>query len=88
MDRITSLFGPGDFCDTSGADTAPEGPMTTKQFTMAIRRLGYTPHNAHQLLGIARSTVFRIVAGDSKVPPVVEKLLKMYELHGVPGEHK
>ena len=58
--------------------------MTTKQFTMAIRRLGYTPHNAHELLGIARSTVFRIVNGESKVPAVVEKLLKMYELHGVP----
>jgi plasmid maintenance system antidote protein VapI len=58
--------------------------MSKRDFVAAIRRLGYTPHNAHELLGIARSTVFRIVAGQSKVPPVVEKLLQMYEKHGVP----
>jgi hypothetical protein len=87
-DRPTSLFGLGDICDTFGADVAPEGPMTTKQFTMAIKRLGYTPHNAHELLGIARSTVFRIIAGESKVPPAVEKLIDMYERHGVPHPHR
>lgn len=57
-------------------------------FVAAIRRLGYTPHNAHELLGIARSTVFKICNGSSKVPPVVERLLYMYERHGIPGKKK
>ena len=60
--------------------------MTTRNFIAALKRLGYTPHNAHELLGIARSTVFRIVNGTSRVPPVVEKLLAMYERHGVPKD--
>jgi hypothetical protein len=44
------------------------------------------PHNAHELLGISRSTSFRIVNGTSKVPPIVVKLLGMYERYGVPEE--
>jgi hypothetical protein len=60
--------------------------MSKRDFLAAITRLGYTPHNAHELLGIARSTVFRIAAGQSKVPPVVAKLLEMYERHGVPRD--
>lgn len=59
--------------------------MSKRDFLAAIKRLGYTPHDAHELLGISRSTAFRIAAGTAKVPLVVEKLLKMYELHGVPG---
>jgi hypothetical protein len=62
--------------------------MSKRDFLAALARLGYTPHNAHELLGIARSTVFRIAAGQSKVPAVVAKLLDMYERHGVPGEKK
>lgn len=62
--------------------------MTSKNFIAAIHRLGYTPHNAHQLLGIARSTVFRICNGSSKVPAVVAKLLVMYERHGVPEKNQ
>lgn len=58
--------------------------MTRERFVAKLKKLGYTPHNAHELLGIARSTVFRIVNGKSKVPPVVEKLLEMYERHGIP----
>jgi hypothetical protein len=58
--------------------------MSKRDFIAAIRRLGYTPHNAHELLGIARSTVFKIAAGQTKVPAVVEKLLYMFEHHGVP----
>lgn len=62
--------------------------MSKRDFVATIKRLGYTPHNAHELLGIARSTVFRIVNGQSRVPAVVEKLLEMYERHGVPGASK
>lgn len=58
--------------------------MSKRDFLAAIKRLGYTPHDAHQLLGISRSSAFRIAAGTSKVPAVVAKLLEMYERHGVP----
>jgi plasmid maintenance system antidote protein VapI len=60
--------------------------MSKRDFLAAIKRLGYTPHNAHELLGIARSTVFRILNGPSKVPAVVAKLLDMYERYGVPSK--
>jgi hypothetical protein len=58
--------------------------MSKRDFLAAIKRLGYTPHNVHELLGISRSTAFRIANGTSTVPAVVEKLLKMYERHGAP----
>ena len=62
--------------------------MTADKFVKTLKRLGYTPHNAQQVLGISRSTIFRIVNGTSEVPPVVEKLLAMYERFGIPEEHK
>jgi len=58
--------------------------MTKNQFLKAIAELGYTPHNAHELLGIGRTTVFRIARGASRVPPIVQKLLDMYLRHGIP----
>ena len=58
--------------------------MTGKRFVAVLTQLGYTPHNAAELLGIGRSTIFRIVNGTSSVPPVVEKLLDMYLRHGIP----
>jgi hypothetical protein len=58
--------------------------MTPERFVAKLKKLGYRPHNAHELLGIARSTVFRIINGSSEVPRVVEKLIDMYERYGVP----
>jgi hypothetical protein len=60
--------------------------MTRKTFLAILAELGYTPHNAHEILGIARSTVFRIAAGKIKVPPGTEKLLQMYRRHGLPDQ--
>jgi hypothetical protein len=60
--------------------------MNPQLFVAKLKKLGYTPHNAHELLGISRSTSFRIVNGTSKVPPIVVKLLGMYERYGVPEE--
>lgn len=48
---------------------------------LTLRMLGYTPHNEHQLLGIARSTVFRRVNGKSQVSGVVARWHRRY---GVP----
>ena len=62
--------------------------MTADKFVKTLKRLAYTPHNAQQVLGISRSTIFRIVNSTSEVPPVVEKLLAMYERFGIPEEHK
>jgi plasmid maintenance system antidote protein VapI len=62
--------------------------MSRKNFVAALAQLGYEATNAHELLGISRSTVYRIIAGTTKVPPVVEKLLDMYARHGVPGEKR
>jgi hypothetical protein len=32
--------------------------------------------------------VFKIIAGNTEVPLVVQHLLDMYERHGIPDEHK
>lgn len=58
--------------------------MTAKHFVQMIEQLGYTTSDAHELLGIARSTVYKIADGTIEVPPVVERLLEMYVRHGVP----
>ena len=58
--------------------------MTRKQFEAALHELGTSKNAAGELLGIARSTVYRILAGDTEVPLYVEKLIEMYLRYGVP----
>lgn len=58
--------------------------MTQKQFLAALDRLGTSKNGAAELLGIARSTVYRIVAGETPVPPAVVKLIECYLRNGVP----
>lgn len=60
--------------------------MTPRQFHAALVRLNCSNNGAAELLGIARSTVYRILAGDTPVPAYVEKLLDMYLRHGVPND--
>lgn len=62
--------------------------MTPETFTRKLKKLGYTPHNAHELLGIGRASAFKYASGASKVPTVVELLLDMYERYGVPDRKK
>jgi hypothetical protein len=62
--------------------------MTPERFVAKLEKLGYTPHNAHELLGIGRRTAFRYAGGDTEIPEVVIKLLDMYDRHGVPGDKK
>jgi hypothetical protein len=59
--------------------------MTKKQFKTALIALDCSKNGASDLLGIARSTVYRILAGDTEVPLYVEKLLVMYLRYGVPA---
>lgn len=62
--------------------------MTAATFVRKLKQLGYTPHNAHELLGISRSAAFKYASGESEVPMVVQHLLEMYEKHGVPDRKK
>jgi len=62
--------------------------MHPRTFATKLKQLGLRPHDAHLTLGIARSSVFKIVAGDAEVPLVVARLIDMYERHGIPDEHK
>jgi transcriptional regulator with XRE-family HTH domain len=63
-------------------------PMTQERFFAGLKRLGYTAHNGERLIGLSRSTLYRILAGRAEVPMVAVKLLDMYERFGVPEEHE
>jgi hypothetical protein len=62
--------------------------MTGATFVRKLKALGHTPHNAHELLGISRSAAYKYAADEAEVPTVVQKLLDMYERHGVPEGKK
>jgi hypothetical protein len=62
--------------------------MTPKRLEESLAQLGYNISTGHLLLGVGRSTLYRMADGSSKVPGVVMRLLDMYERHGVPEEHK
>jgi hypothetical protein len=64
------------------------GPaMRVSEFLARVERLGFKPHTAWEVLGVARSTVFRIASGASKVPGCLERLIEMYERYGIPDDH-
>ncbi|MHC2536998.1 putative transcriptional regulator [Bradyrhizobium diazoefficiens] len=62
--------------------------MAPGTFVRKLKKLGYTPHNAGELLGIGRSSAFKYASGRAKVPLIVQLLLHMYERHGVPDRKK
>ena len=62
--------------------------ITRERFFAGLERLGYNTSTAHKLLGYSRTSMYRIVRGQTEVPVVVMKLLDMYERHGIPEEHK
>lgn len=63
--------------------------MTTReQFLQAVAGLGYNVSTADRILGIGRTTVYRINRGTSEVPEVVARLLDMYIRFGIPEEHR
>jgi len=62
--------------------------ITREQFLSTITGLGYNVSTADRILGIGRTTVYRINRGTSEVPEVVARLLDMYIRFGIPEEHK
>lgn len=62
--------------------------ITREQFLSTIAGLGYNVSTADRILGIGRTTVYRINRGTSEVPEVVARLLDMYIRYGIPEEHK
>ena len=59
-----------------------------ERFIQLIEGMGYNISRAHLLLGISRSTAYRISRGTAEVPETVVRLLDMYARFGVPPEHK
>jgi len=62
--------------------------ISRERFLAGLERLGYNVSTGHRLLGISRTSMYRIARGTAPVPPVVVKLMDMYERHGVPEEHR
>ena len=62
--------------------------MTKERFIAGLAQLGYNVSTANRLLGIGRASVYRISKGTAEVPPVVMRLLDMYERYGIPEEHR
>ena len=62
--------------------------MTKERFVAGLLALGTNVSTAHRLLGVGRSTIYRMSRGTAKVPPVIERLMDMYERFGVPEEHR
>lgn len=62
--------------------------ITRERFLAGLERLGYNVSTGHRLLGISRTSMYRIARGTAEVPLVVVKLMDMYERHGIPEEHR
>jgi len=62
--------------------------ISKERFIQLIEAMGYNVSTAHRLLGLSRSTAYRISRGTAEVPETVVRLLDMYARFGVPPEHK
>jgi len=62
--------------------------MDAAAFMSRLAALGYNISTAHRLLGMGRSTIYRMSKGTAKVPGVVARLMDMYEQHGIPDSHR
>jgi len=69
----------------------PGGEITTMDaaaFVSRLAALGTNISTAHRLLGMGRSTIYRMSKGTAKVPEVVTRLIEMYERFGIPEDHR
>jgi transcriptional regulator of acetoin/glycerol metabolism len=78
----------GGALEIPAAGPGGEIAMSKERFVQGLARLGYNVSTAHRLLGIGRTTIYRMSKGTSAVPEVVCRLIDMYERFGVPPEHK
>lgn len=62
--------------------------MSKERFIQGMAALGYNVNTANQVLGIGRSSIYRIARGTAAVPEVVRRLIDMYERFGIPEEHR
>ena len=62
--------------------------ITRERFLAGLEQLGYNVSTGHRLLGISRTSMYRIARGTAPVPLVAVKLMDMYERHGIPEEHR
>jgi hypothetical protein len=60
--------------------------MTTKQYLAALKRLGLTPAGkaTAAAFGVEVRQCQRYAAG-TPIPPMLEKLIRMYLAHGIPS---
>jgi hypothetical protein len=59
--------------------------MSATKFLAAIEAIGCDTYDeAARVLGVGRRSLVRYGKGHLPVPPVVERLLAMYQKHGVP----
>jgi hypothetical protein len=71
-----------------------EGPgvevatMDAATFVSRLAALGFNVSTAHKLLGMGRSTIYRMSKGQAEVPEVVARLMDMYEWFGIPEKHQ
>ena len=62
--------------------------MSKDRFLGGIAALGHNVNTANRILGVGRSTIYRMATGKAVVPPVIARLMDMYERHGIPPEHQ
>jgi len=62
--------------------------ITKEKFAEILTALGYNISTGDRLLGIGRTSVYRISKGGAEVPEVVARLLDMYIRFGIPEEHR
>ena len=61
--------------------------MSKERFLAGIAALGHNINTANQILGVGRSTIYRMASGRAAVPAVIARLMDMYERFGIPPEH-
>ena len=62
--------------------------MSKERFVNGLKALGHNVSTGHRILGVGRSTIYRMSTGEAEVPQVVVRLMDMYERFGIPEEHK
>lgn len=61
--------------------------MAPTKFLTVIKALGFsTPYAAARAIGVSRQQAYKLASGQSNITETMQRLLAMYERHGVPEE--